>query len=158
MLETDKQLQRSAPIVPIALGLLLVAALGAGWILYNQSQVADDGEAVLTQEAKDYLRNLDLTGVDMTASEDALGQTLLEITGKIANQGDRVISLVEVNCVFRNVDGVEIDRQRAQVVRPRGGPLSPGESRDFRLPFDNISEHWNQTIPSLFVAQIRFAD
>lgn len=159
MLETDKQLhQRSAPIVPIALGILLMAALGGGWVFYNQAQVTTDGEPPLTQEARDYLPRLDLTGVEMSAAEDALGQTLLEITGKVANNGDRVVSLVEVNCVFRDVNDVEIDRQRAQVVRPRGGPLTPGETQDFRLPFDNISEAWNQAMPNLYIAQIQFEE
>ena len=157
MLETDKQLQRpSAPIVPIALGILLVALLGAGWVLYNQTQVTQDEEPVLTQEARAYLPRLDLTEVEMTAAEDALGQTLLEITGRVANKGDRVLSLVEVNCVFRDVNGVEVDRQRAQIVRSRGGSLGPGETRDFRLPFDNISEAWNQILPNLYIAQIQF--
>ena len=159
MLETDKQLQqRSAPIVPIALGILLMAALGAGWVLYNQARVTTGEEPQLTQEARDYLPLLDLTGVEMSAAEDALGQTLLEITGTVANKGDRLLSLVEVNCVFRDVNGVEVDRQRAQIVRSRGGPLGPGETRDFRLPFDNISEAWNQILPNLYIAQIRFEE
>ncbi len=159
MLDTDKQLRRSsAPIVPIALGLLLVAAAGGAWVFYNQKKVATQEDPVLTQQARDYLSNLDLTNVEMAAAEDALGQTLLEITGKITNNGDRPVTAVEVNCVFRDVNGAEVDRQRALVVRERDGPLAPGASRDFRLPFDKISDRWNQAVPNLYVARIQFAD
>jgi len=147
----------SSPAVWI-IGLAVALALGTvAWFLYQRSASEVEPEPVLTEEAKSYLSQLDLSEVEMVAREDALGQTLLEITGQITNNGPRSIALVEVNCVFRDVNGVEIDRQPAHVVRG-GDLLEPGETQSFRLPFDNIVEGWNQTLPTLFVSQVQFAD
>ena len=64
--------------------------------------------------------------------------------------------MAEVTCVFRNYAGQEIARERALVVGGRGGPLAPGETKAFRLPFDTIPETWNQAMPALVIAQIQF--
>ena len=117
-----------------------------------------DSEAVLTDAARAYLPNLDLNNVNMEAHEDALGQTLLEITGEITNLGDRDVTVVEANCVFRDVNGQEIERQRSAFVNDRTGNLSPGETQTFRMAFDSVPEAWNQIVPDLFIAQIRFGD
>ena len=36
----------------------------------------------------------------MKAHESYLKQAVVEITGKIGNTGDRVLEVVEINCVF----------------------------------------------------------
>ena len=114
-------------------------------------------EAELTEEARSYLPNLALSNdTGMTAKDDALGQTLLEITGAVTNNGDRVCSRVAVNVVFRDPNGVEIDRQHAAIVDQRSGRLEPGETQEFRMAFDNVPEGWNQAFPSLFISEIRF--
>jgi hypothetical protein len=35
--------------------------------------------------------------------------------------------------------------------------LKPGESRDFRLPFDDIPGSWNNQMPQLVIARIEFS-
>ena len=139
-----------------------MAALGAAFgylILRPPDAEQTPSEPILTEQARAYLPNLEL-GEDtgMTAREDALGQTLLEITGTVANNGPRVVSAVTVNVVFRDIDGLEIDRQRARIVGPRAGPLEPGLARPFRLAFDNVPPHWNQAFPSLYIAAIEFGE
>ena len=37
------------------------------------------------------------------------------------------------------------------------GALKPGESRPFRLPFDDIPAGWNNQMPQLVIAHIEFA-
>ena len=158
MLESQKELRSgSNPIFKwVIAGLVLV---GAGAVAFlSVQEPAVEPEPVLTEEARAYLGNLDLQDVEMAAKDDALGQTLLEITGTVANLGERTVSLVEVNCVFRDYNGLEIHRQRAAVVRARDQPLAPGEARAFRLPFDSVPQEWNQAVPNLFVAQIQFGD
>jgi hypothetical protein len=157
VLEQDKQLKKSTPWLPILLGVLLVAAAGVG-LVYLQQTSESDSEAVLTDAARAYLPNLDLNNVSMEAREDALGQTLLEITGEITNLGDREISVVEANCVFRDPSGQELERQRSAFVSERTGVLAPGETQSFRMAFDSVPPGWNQILPDLFIAQIQFSD
>lgn len=139
--------------------VLVVALIGGtgGWFLYQRALEQTEAPPELTEAARSYLEFLDLSDTEMSAKEDALGQTLLEINGKITNDGDKTPELIEVNVIFRDINGVEIDRQRSTIVDGRTGALRPGETQQFRMAFDNISEYWNQAFPSLFISQIQFA-
>jgi len=94
----------------------------------------------------------------MAAHDDALGQTLLEISGRITNLGDKEVTVVEANCVFRDANGLEIERQRSAFVSERTGGLAPGETQAFRMAFDSVPLGWNQVMPDLFIAQIQFSE
>ena len=159
MFESPKQIEKKgSPVVGVIVLVVALAGATLGWFLYQRAPEQSEAPPELSEEARNYLPNLALSNdTGMTAKEDALGQTLLEITGSITNNGDRVCEVVEVNVVFREVNGLEIDRQRSTVVDRRTGPLAPGETQDFRMAFDNIPEAWNQAFPSLFISQIQFA-
>jgi hypothetical protein len=157
--DSPKQIEKKGPpavVGVIILVLVLVGGTGA-WFLYQRSLEQTETPPELTEQARTYLGSLDLSDTEMSAKEDALGQTLLEINGKITNNGDRTCELIEVNVIFREVNGLEIDRQRSSIVDSRTGALAPGETQAFRMAFDNIAPAWNQAFPSLFISQIRFA-
>ncbi len=111
---------------------------------------------VLTAEARAYLGNLKLSGVGIQASESFVKQSLVEIVGKISNEGQWTIKLVEVNCVFRDAAGQIIKRERVAVAGRKTGPLTPGSTKPFRLAFDDVPGNWNQAMPDLVIAQIGF--
>jgi hypothetical protein len=159
VLESGGELKQKRDPAPLIIGAVVVL-IGAGMALYLVwlSQNQADRVPVLTPEAEAYLPHLDLLGVEMVASDTFLEQTLVEITGRIKNPGDRTVSLVQIYCVFRDVNGIEIARELSVIVGPRTGSLSPQEEQPFRLAFDNLPADWNQTVPSLFVAQIEFED
>ena len=137
--------------------LLVLAVLGAGAIWWlEQGGGEGPAEPVLTPEAKAYTRNLELGDVNMKATDNVLGQMLLEIEGRITNAGDRPVSHVELTCLFYDPYGVEMWRERVAIVRADHGVLNPGETRKFRLPFDSIPDGWNQVMPRLIIAQILF--
>jgi hypothetical protein len=139
--------------------LLVVAAAAGGLVWYlEKSPPPAPEEPVLTPEAKAYTKHLELSGVEIKATENALGQTLVEILGQITNAGQRALALVELNCVFYDINGQEIYRERVPIVRTRDGVMQPGETRKFRLPFDTIPDGWNQAMPKLVIARIVFAD
>ncbi len=113
---------------------------------------------VLTPEARAYVHAgyLNLSEVSMSAKQNFAEQTLVEVTGKITNTGSRMLKQVDVNCVFRDPSGRVVLRDRVSIVKERLGGLKPGETIDFRLPFDTIPESWNQVLPELVIAQILF--
>jgi hypothetical protein len=146
----------SIPILPVVVGLVLVLGAAGFYFLDRQSRVPPP-KPVLTPEARTYIHNLPLSDVDMKAHESYLKQSVVEITGKIGNTGNRVLKLVEVNCVFMDPYGQVVLRERVPIVSPKIGGLAPGEIKAFRLAFDNIPESWNQGLPQLVIAQIIFA-
>lgn len=141
---------------PKAAVLVALAAVGAGLYFYLNRPPAPPPPVVLTPEAKAYVRHLKLSEVDMKASESYMQQSLLEITGKISNAGDRAVNQVEINCVFHDPYGQLVLRQRVAIVRARAGGLKPGETKTFRLAFDNVPASWNQALPQLVIARILF--
>lgn len=136
-----------------AVALLIVAAV-VGYLTFGPKP-APPLPPVLTQEAKDYLGSLKLSDVGLQAAESYINQSLVEILGKIGNQGNRTVKLVQVNCVFRNVYGQPIKRELVTIAG-KTGPLKPGETKPFRLAFDSPPPGWNQAMPDLVIAQILF--
>lgn len=152
---TPAEPRRSVPVfVYIFAGLFVVGGL-LFWRL-NQWAPPAPTAPVLTAEAKAYVKHLRLSEVDMQAHESYLKQRVVQILGKIANNGGRSLQLVEINCVFYDPYGQVVLRERVPIAGGRMGSLKPGETRSFRLPFDNLPESWNQTLPQLVIARILF--
>ena len=107
----------------------------------------------LTPDAKAYVRNLQLSDVTMKATESYVKQMVTEIEGKITNAGARPVKGVDVYCIFYNVYGEVVLRQRVPIVKSL---VKPGESRSFRLPFDDIPASWNNQMPQLVIAGLQF--
>ena len=140
----------------IVIGVVLVAGAAGFWYLDKSSKQPPPPPPPLTGDAKVYVRNLKLTDVKMEAHEDYFQQKIVEITGMIGNAGDRVLQVVEINCVFYDPYGQVVLRQRVPIVSKKAGGLAPGETKPFRLPFDNLPESWNNVMPQMVIARIDF--
>ena len=140
--------------IPLLAVLLIVAAV-AGYFMYAPKP-APPAEPVLTADARQYLDQLALSDVEMQAADSYMKMSLTEITGKITNKGPRTINLVQVVCVFRDVNRQVIKRERVTIAGPKTGPLNSGATKSFHLNFDDIPQNWNQTVPDLVIAQIQF--
>jgi hypothetical protein len=135
----------------ISLAVALVLAGGLLWYLNRPRPTV--APPPLTPEAKAYVRNLHLSDVGMKATESYVKQMVTEIEGKITNTGDRTVQQADVFCIFYDAYGQVILRERVQIVQ---SALKPGETRAFRLPFDDIPEGWNNQMPQLVIARIEF--
>jgi hypothetical protein len=143
---------------PLLYALGAIALLGGLFYAYLEWSARHAGEDLaLTPEAKAYARSLKLDDVTMKATESYLGQTVVEIQGKIANAGARPLDTVEIYCIFHDAYGQLVLRKRLPIVSPRMGGLKPGETKSFRLPFDELPESWNQAMPLLVIAGVKFS-
>ena len=140
----------------VVVALVLVAGMAGFWYLDRTSKQPAPLPPPLTGEAKAYVRNLTLTNVDMSAHEDYFKQKVVEITGRIGNTGNRILQLVEINCVFYDPYGQVVLRQRVPIVSRKAGGLAPGDTKAFRLPFDTLPESWDNRMPQLVIARIDF--
>lgn len=138
-----------ATIVIALAGILILGAFG--WLTFGPKPVPQP-PPVLTAEAKEYLPNLGLEQVHMQESESMTDQRVVEILGNIVNHGTRNVKLAEVTCIFRDFSNREMKRERVPIVLG----LAPGQSKPFRLPFDDVARTWNTGLPSLVIAQIQF--
>jgi hypothetical protein len=155
--KTVTQKQPAIPPAALVIGVLVVAGLAAFFFLDRAARNGPPAPPPLTGDARVYVRNLQLLDVAMNAHESYLKQPLVEISGKIGNNGNRVLQVVEINCVFYDPYGQVVLRERVPIVNRKMGSLAPGEIKNFRLAFDNIPESWNQAMPQMVIANIVFA-
>lgn len=147
---------RKFPLLPVLIGAMGVVVLLAG-VVYLNRPAPKRAEETATAEAKAYLPYLELSDVTMKATENFMKQQVIEVEGNIGNKGSKSIQSIAVYCFFYGVDGHEIHRERVAILESRNPPLLPGQSRHFRLPFDNLPDGWNQVLPKMVIAQIGFA-
>lgn len=134
-----------------------VVLLGLGvWFYFDRFAAKPAQDAPLTPEGKAYVENLRLSDVGMKATDSYAGQTIVEIEGKIGNAGSRPLESVEIYCVFSDPYGQLILRRRLLIVSAKMGGLKPGETKPFRLPFDDVPQSWNNEIPRLVIASVTF--
>ena len=158
---------KPAAIPPVAIVIALVLAIGLGGFVYlnYRAKQPSPPPPPLTGDAKAYLKHLQFVAADgqtpespqMVARESYMKQSVVEITGNIRNTGDRVLDVIEINCVFYDPYGQMVLRERVPVVTRKMGKLAPGESKAFRLAFDNVPESWNQAMPTMVIARIDFS-
>ncbi len=156
--------QASIPPIAIVMGIVGIAGL-AGFLYLNQAANRPPAPPPpLTGPAKEYVKYLKFVSADgkspespkMEAHESYLKQSVVEITGNIQNTGDRVLEVVEINCVFYDPAGLVVLRERVPIVSTKMGKLAPGETKPFRLAFDNVPDSWNQAMPQMVIADIEF--
>lgn len=150
---------RTVESKPVNVPLLIVIGLlpvivGLIWYANKKADEPVAPPPAVTAEAKAYVKNLKLSGVDMKATENFAGAAVVEITGSIENAGDRELSRVELSCVFYDVSGLVVLRERVPIVR---AAMKPGETKPFRLAFEGVSQNWNQALPQMVIAQIVFS-
>jgi hypothetical protein len=139
-----------------------VAMLGGALFYYLEfTKSGPPPDLPLTPEAKAYVRNLQLGDVGMKGTDSYVGQTVVEIVGNITNGGDRGLDTVEIYCVFYDAYGQLVLRKRLPIVgggvNGKAGGLKPGETKAFRLPFDELPQSWNQAMPQLVIAGMKFS-
>ena len=79
------------------------------------------------------------------------------IAVEIYRIGDRNLTEVDIYCIFYDSYGQVVLRKRVPIVGQRISGLKPGDGKSFRLPFDEIPESWNHTMPQLVIAGIKFS-
>lgn len=152
-----KKKQVSIPPAAIVIAALAAAGLAGFWLLDRAARRPPVPPPPLSGAAKAYVRNLKLGNVEMKAHESYLKQSVVEITGVLGNNGDRLLKTVEINCVFYDPYGQVVLRERVPIVSRKMGGLAPGETKPFRLAFDNVPEDWNQVMPQMVIAGIEFS-
>ncbi|MEQ1947621.1 MAG: FxLYD domain-containing protein [Bryobacteraceae bacterium] len=157
---SDEKVQKKqdSSLSPVFYILIAFTLLGGALLGYFKWQDAHPAQQVgLTPDAKAYAPNLKLSDVEIKASESYMHQTVVEINGKIGNAGNRPLEVVEIYCIFHDPYGQMVLRKRVSIVGGRTGGLKPGETKTFRLPFDEIPESWNQALPQLVIAGVKFS-
>ena len=113
-----------------------------------------------------YASNLRFSELKTSAAQNFVGATVNYLDGAITNTGDKTVIHAVAEITFKDDLGQTAQREELPIrVLCTGGPydeavdlslspLAPGESRPFRLTFENISAQWNHAYPDLQIAQV----
>jgi Protein of unknown function (DUF2393) len=147
-------------------GVVIVLILGVVIVL-NMHKHPDIAQGVTQMTpAAPYAASLPITNLQMSESSNLAGGKVTYIDGHIANQGDKTVTGVIAQVAFRSYTGEFAQRETLplNLIRMRepyidtqpvsAQPIKPGEERDFRLIFDNVSPSWNQTYPEIRLIKV----
>ena len=110
-----------------------------------------------------YISQVRLSDFSMSESANLAGGKVTYLDGKVTNAGDRTLTGVEVRVIFRNAAGqisqnstmpLNLIRMREPYIDTEpiaASPLRPGETREFRLILDQVTEDWDGQYPQLTV-------
>lgn len=152
--------------LPLAIAAAIVAVIVGGLILFlghgkNTSQVTP-----ISAQADPYAANLPITNLTMSESSNLAGGKVTYLDGQITNKGDRTVTRITVQILFRNYahEVAQNETQPLMLIRTRdpyvdvepvsAAPLKPGDQRDFRLIFDTVADSWDGAYPELRLVHI----
>jgi hypothetical protein len=110
-----------------------------------------------TPEEQAYLRNIQITPGRVEAAQNFLQHTVTTIHGTVTNNGKKAILYLEITLAFSDIEGKPIEQKTAAAVSGNTLPLKPGETRPFRVSFDQVPTMWNQAAPKMTPARVVLA-
>ena len=123
--------------------------------------------APVSAAADPYAANLPVSDLKMSESGNLAGGKVTYLDGHIANKGDRTLTGIAVQVLFRNSaqEVAQNETQLLKFIRTRdpyvdiepvsAAPLRPGEERDFRLIFDAVTPDWDGAYPQLRILHVQ---
>jgi hypothetical protein len=144
--------------IAIAVAVVIALAVIFAFLLRSQPKAASGPPP--------YAASLKLSDFKMSAAENFVGATVSYVDGTITNAGNKTVTHVIVQVLFKDDMGQLAQREDIpmQVLKTTGpypeavdfsvSPLAPGQSQTFRLTFESISAQWNRQYPDIQVTDV----
>jgi hypothetical protein len=148
----------SRRIIVIAVGAVLAIVLIVAFAMRESPKAA--------KPVSPYIASLNLSDFKMSAAENFIGSTVSYVDGTVANTSNKTVTHAVVEVVFKDDMGQMAQREELplRVLKTSGAypeavdldvsPLAPGQTKPFRLTFDNISAQWNHQAPEIRVTDV----
>jgi hypothetical protein len=152
--------------LPIAVAAAIVLAVVVGLVLYYGHGKGAPAVLPASTSTDAYAPNLPITGLAMSESANLAGGKVTYLDGHIANQGNRTVTGITVQILFRAFthEVTQNETQSIKIIRMRdpyidvepiaAAPLKPGDEQDFRLIFDAVSPDWDGAYPELRIIRV----
>jgi hypothetical protein len=140
--------------IAVVVGLVLVAAL----LLREPVKTAP--------KVPPYAANLQISDIKMSQAQNFVGASVTYIDGNIVNVGEKIVTHAVARVTFKDSYGqvAQIEEVPIKLLQTSGpypdtvdlaaAPLSPGQTKPFRLIFEHVSEQWNQAAPELKIIDV----
>ncbi|MGP0099392.1 MAG: DUF2393 family protein [Terriglobales bacterium] len=145
---------------PILIGIVIVGIVVGVLLLILRSEQPKPAAPPA------YAAYLKFSDLKTSAAQNFVGATVNYLDGSITNTGTQTVTHAVVQVTFKDEMGQTAQREELplHVLRTGGpydeavdlsqSPLAPGQSKPFRLTFENISAQWNHAYPDLQMTQV----
>jgi hypothetical protein len=149
--------------VPMAAGGVFVLVLIIGLVLLTRA-----GRPPTPGPGDPNLAKLQISGLHMATAQNFAGGSVTYIEGKLTNGTDRKVTGASVQVIFKNSLGeiAQKDSLPVTVLLPNvpyvdyglidRAPLTPGQTRDFRLTLEHVTTDWDGQVPTVRVVSIGY--
>jgi hypothetical protein len=154
--------------MPLAIAAIAVVVIAAVVIIMMERGAGRATVAPVNASSDPYAANLSISNLQMSESSNLAGSKVTYVDGHIGNKGDRTVTGIAVQVLFRNYahEVAQNETQALKVIRTRdpyvdieplsAAPLKPGDERDFRLIFDRVTPDWDGAFPQLRILHVSF--
>lgn len=162
---TPKPDSSSNPLVAWCVAGAVVLLLLGALLLFTHHKAAAPPNAILPLDP--YASKLVISQIVMSESTSLSGGKSTFIDGHVRNNGSRTLTGATVQVLFGNFDpsqGAQVETTPLTLIRTHepyidtepisAAPLAPGDEREFRLIFEDISPNWNQQLPEVRPVQV----
>ena len=150
----------------MAIAAVIVLAIVAGFAIYSERSKPKPQVTAISAPLDPYATSLPITNLAMSESSNLAGGKVTYLDGQIANSGNRTVTGITVQVLFRDPahEVAQNETQQLKLIRMRqpyidvepvsAAPIKPGEQRDFRLIFDTVAEDWDGAYPEVRIVHV----
>ncbi|MGO8758592.1 MAG: DUF2393 family protein [Terracidiphilus sp.] len=148
----------------VAASVVLAVAVGLVWF-FGRGKPAP-AVTPISAATDPYAGSLAIGDLHMSESANLAGGKSTYLDGQIANNGSRTVTGIGAQVLFRD-PAHEVAwnvTQPMMLIRTRepyidvepvsAAPLKPGDSREFRLVFDNVPQDWDGAFPEIRIVHV----
>jgi heme A synthase len=147
---------RSTGLLITAVAVILGVILGAAvWLAHTRSSRSQPPVAPTTEE-RSYLQHIVISGVQVSAATNFLGDMVTYVDAKMTNTGTKPVRELDIRLEFSDMLNQVVLRETTHPITPRTPPLAPGETRAFRATFERMPAEWNQAAPAITPVALYF--
>jgi len=144
--------------IAIAVAVVIAIAVIFAFLVRSQPKAASGPPP--------YAASLKLSDFKMSAAENFVGATVSYVDGTITNTGNKTVTHVTVEVLFKDEMGqlaqredipmqsLKTDGPYPEAVDFSVAPLAPRQSTTFRLTFESISAQWNHQYPDIQITDV----
>jgi len=166
LIRTPEARERNWIPLAIAAGVVILA-VSVVVIVMERGRGASP-VAPVTAALDPYAGDLPVTNLALSESSNLAGGKVTYLDGHIANKGGKTVTGISVQVLFRNAAHEVAQNDPPQpmmLIRTRdpyidteavsAAPLKPGDERDFRLSFDQVTPDWDGAFPQVRILRVQ---
>jgi hypothetical protein len=153
-------------VLPWAVAGTVVGVVVLVLLLLGRSPAPSNPGGAGLAPADPYAASLTISNIQLSESSAMIGGKQTYVDGSITNNGSKTLTGITVQVAWydfthrigqKNTIPLTLIRTRQpsiDIEPVSAAPIAPGQTREFHLIFDNVTDQWNQQYPELRVIAV----